>query len=221
MVSRVDKSNYEALPLAEKMDVVPPLENPPKHRGKRMVRRFTQWALLFALWVAFSGVFLIEFIVVGMITAAVAVALSERLFAGTHEGLFSSAPARAPWFVGVTARLLLYIPWLFYQIIVSNIHVAYLVLHPRLSIDPTLVEFSSTLTSESAQVLLAQSITLTPGTVTVDASGGKFLIHCLSRKTRQGIEDGDIQTKVAKVFGEPWVEIVAVTDIEAPGQVPL
>ena len=162
-----------------------------------------------------------EFIVLGAITAAIGVALSERLFTGTHEGLFSSAPMKVTWFVAVTVRLLLYIPWLSYQIIASNLHVVYLVLHPRMPIDPSLVEFDTTLTSESAQVLLAQSITLTPGTVTVDASNGRFLIHCLSRTTRLGIENGDIQTKVAKVFGEPWVERVTVTDIEAPGQVTL
>ena len=184
------------------------------------MRRLTQWLLLFALWLALSGVFLTEFVVIGAISAIIAVALSERLFHGTHEGFFSSAPSKPLWFVGVAARLLLYIPWISYQIVSSNLHVVYLVLHPRMPISPTLVEFDTTLTSETAQVILAQSITLTPGTVTVDASNGKFLIHCLSRKTRQGIEDGDIQTKVAKIFREPWVEIVPITDIETPGQVP-
>ncbi len=177
--------------------------------------------LLFGLWVAFSGVFLTEFIVIGAITAVIAIAVSERMFVGTHEGVFSAAPPRVVWFARVVLRLLLYVPWLAYQIVFANFYVVYLVLHPRMPIEPSLVEFDTTLTSEAAQVLLAQSITLTPGTVTVDASGGRFLVHCLSRKTRQGIEDGDIQTKVAKVFGEPWVDKVNVTDIEAPGQVPL
>ena len=64
-------------------------------------------------------------------------------------------------------RFLLYLPWLAYQILASNIYVAYLVLHPRMPIDPSLVEFETSLQSERALVLLAQSITLTPGTVTV------------------------------------------------------
>jgi multicomponent Na+:H+ antiporter subunit E len=199
---------------------VPP-QHTPINRGKRMVRRLTQWVLLFGLWLALSGVFLGEFMVIGAITAAIAVGLSERLFQGTHEGFFSSAPPKPFWFVTVIARLVLYIPWLSLQVIFSNLHVVLLVLNPRMPIDPTLVGFDTTLTSESAQVVLAQSITLTPGTVTVDASNGRFLIHCLSRKTRQGIADGDIQTKVAKVFSEPWVEEVTLTDIVAPGQVPL
>lgn len=199
---------------------VPP-EHTPRNRTKRTARRLTQWVLFFGLWVALSGVFLDEFLVIGAITAVLAVGLSERLFQGTHEGAFSAAPPRVFWYFGVTARHLLYVPWLAYQILIANVYVVYLIMHPRMPIDPSLVEFDTTLTSEAAQVTLAQSITLTPGTVTVDASDGKFLIHCLSRKTRQGIADGDIQTKVAKVFGEPWVEKVTVVDIEASEQVPL
>lgn len=199
---------------------VPPDQATP-HRGKRIARRLTQGGLLFGLWVAFSGVFLAEFLVIGLVAAVAAIAMSERLFGGTHEGLFSPAPPRFLWFALVALRVLLYVPWLAGQILVSNLHVVYLVLHPRMPIDPSLVEFDTTLTSEVAQVVLAQSITLTPGTVTVDASNGKFLVHCLSRTTRQGIADGVIQTRVAKLFGEPWVDEVVLTDIETPGQVPL
>jgi multicomponent Na+:H+ antiporter subunit E len=108
-----------------------------------------------------------------------------------------------------------------WQIVLSNLHVVYLVLHPRMPIHPTLVEFQTTLVSERAQVTLAQSITLTPGTVTVDAFNGTFLIHCLSDTTRQGIADGVLQKKIAQVFGEPWEDKVELKDIVTPEQVPM
>jgi multicomponent Na+:H+ antiporter subunit E len=192
----------------------------PYGRWKLAARWLTQWIVLFALWMALSGVLVAEFMIIGGISAVGAIVVSERLFHGSHEGKYASAPNSVKWYAITVLRFMVYIPWLSYQIIVSNFYVAYLVLHPKLSVEPTLVEFKTTLVSERAQVTLAQSITLTPGTVTVDASDGNFLIHCLSRTTRQGIEDGILQKRVAQVFGEPWVDHVEVTDIESPNQVP-
>jgi multicomponent Na+:H+ antiporter subunit E len=188
---------------------------------KRTARRATQWALLFALWIALSGVMVLEFLILGALSAAVGVVFSERLFSGTHEGWFAPAPSSFGWYVRTTLRFALYIPWLSWQIVLSNLHVVYLVLHPRMPIHPTLVEFQTTLVSERAQVTLAQSITLTPGTVTVDAFNGTFLIHCLSDTTRQGIADGVLQKKIAQVFGEPWEDKVELKDIVTPEQVPM
>ena len=114
---------------------------------------------------------------------------------------------------------MLYAPWLLWEIALANLHVAYLVLHPRLPVDPILVEFETSLHSESAQVLLAQSITLTPGTVTVDVSDGRFIVHCLSAKSTQGMEDGVIQRKVAGIFSEPAPESVRLADVTTVEQV--
>jgi multicomponent Na+:H+ antiporter subunit E len=199
---------------------VPPQSNP-RGTWKLAARLLTQWVMLFGLWMALSGVVVAEFMIIGGLSAAAAIAVSEFLFHGSHEGKFASAPSSVTWYVRTAIKFLIYHPWLIKEIVISNFHVAYLVLHPKMPIDPTLIEFDTTLVSERAQVMLAQSITLTPGTVTVDASDGKFLIHCLSRTTRQGIEDGILQKRVAQVFDEPWVEHVQVTDIESPTQVPL
>jgi multicomponent Na+:H+ antiporter subunit E len=195
-------------------------QSDPYGRWKIAARWLTQWIVLFALWMALSGVLVAEFMIIGGLSAVGAIVLSELLFRGSHEGKYASAPSSVKWYAMTVLRFMGYVPWLAYQIIVSNFHVAYLVLHPKMPIEPALVEFTTTLLSERAQVTLAQSITLTPGTVTVDASDGKFLIHCLSRTTRQGIEDGILQKRVALVFGEPWVDHVELTDIESANQVP-
>ena len=188
---------------------------------KHTARRAAQWLLLFGLWVALSGQTGVEFLVIGAVAAVAAIAFSELLFRGSHEGLFAPSPAQVSWYARTTLRFFLYLPWLAYQIVVSNIHVAYLVLHPRLPIDPSLVEFGTTLRSEAGQVVLAQSITLTPGTVTVDASNGRFLVHCLSRRTRAGLAEGTLQRRIASVFEEPRAPRIELTDVERPGQVPL
>lgn len=193
----------------------------PSSPWKRPVRVAIQGAALFGLWIAFSGDFSIEFLAWGGIATVVAISFSELLFRGTHEHTFTALPTRFGWYVRTAVRFLLYHPWMAYQITAASIHVAYLVLHPRIPIEPALVEFETSLVSEPAHVLLAQSITLTPGTVTVDAFEGTLLVHCLSRLTREQLAQGSIQRRVAGVFAEPAAERVELTDVLRPGQVPL
>ncbi|MCY4581815.1 MAG: Na+/H+ antiporter subunit E [Chloroflexi bacterium] len=187
------------------------------------IRQTLRWTVqtlgLFAVWFAFSGHTEIEFLVVGAFVAVFGTALTHWLFAGDQEPRFRHVPYPFLWFVRGFFRSSLYLPWLLWEIALSNLHVAYLVLHPRLPVEPNLVEFETSLRSESAQVLLAQSITLTPGTVTVDVSGERFMVHCLSAKSRQGMEDGGIQRKVAGIFGEPAPDRVQLTDVVTVEQV--
>ena len=196
-------------------------EQTPSSPWRRPIRLIVQGAALFGLWVAFSGDFSPEFLAWGVIAAAVAVTFSELLFRGTHEHAFPAVPSRFAWRARTMARFLLYLPWMAYQITVASLHVAYLVLHPRIPIDPALVEFKTSWVSEPAHVLLAQSISLTPGTVTVDAFKGTLLVHSLSRVTREGLASGSIQRRVAGVFAEPAAERVELTEVLRPGQVPL
>ncbi|MDE2836166.1 MAG: Na+/H+ antiporter subunit E [Chloroflexota bacterium] len=187
------------------------------------IRQTLRWTVqtlaLFAVWFAFSGHTEIEFLVVGAVVAVLGTALTHWLFAGDQDPRFMHVPYPFLWFVRGFFRSLLYIPWLLWEILVSNLHVAYLVLHPRLPVEPNLVGFDTSLQSETAQVLLAQSITLTPGTVTVDVTDGRFIVHCLSNKSRQGMEEGSIQRKVAGIFGESAPDRVRLTDVVRVEQV--
>ena len=187
------------------------------------LRQTFRWTIqtlaLFAVWLAFSGHTEIEFLIMGAVAAVAGTALTHWLFVGDQEARFRHKPYPPSWFIPATFRAILYAPWLLWEIALSNIHVAYLVLHPRLPVEPSLVEFETSLQSETAQVLLAQSITLTPGTVTVDVSNGMFMVHCLSAKSRQGMEDGSIQRKVAGIFAEEAPDSVQLTDVVAVEQV--
>ena len=183
------------------------------------IRQTLRWTVqtlaLFGVWFAFSGHTEIEFVVTGAVVAVAGTALTHWLFAGDQELRFRHVPYPFGWFVRGFLRSILYTLWLLWEIALSNLHVAYLVLHPRLPVEPSLVEFETSLHSESAQVLLAQSITLTPGTVTMDVSDGRFIVHCLSVRSRQGMEEGSIQRKVAGIFSETAPHSVQLTDVVA------
>lgn len=102
----------------------------------------------------------------------------------------------------IAGRFFLYVPWLFYQVVLSNFHVARLVLSPRLPIDPKLIRYKTKLESDTSMVTLANSITLTPGTITIAIENGEFVVHALSRKVADDLNAGDMEDKVAHIFME-------------------
>lgn len=103
-------------------------------------------------------------------------------------------------------RFFAYPFWLIWQVLLANVRVAYLVLHPKVPVDPALVRFSPGIHSRLAQVVLGNSITLTPGTVTLGLSQGDFVVHALTEPLASGLLVGDMQRRVAAVFGEDLVD---------------
>ena len=101
-------------------------------------------------------------------------------------------------------RFLNYCPWLILEIIKANFHLLYLAFHPRMKslIDPHIITFKTNLKSDIAITTLANSITLTPGTITVTADrDGFFSVHAIDRESAEALP-GIMLEKVAKVFGE-------------------
>ncbi len=92
-------------------------------------------------------------------------------------------------------------PWLLYQVVVANLHVVYLILTPS-QIHPQIVRFRTTLTSELARTTLGNSITLTPGTVTLDVEDDEFVVHALSDKVARDLLSGAMEQRVARIFRE-------------------
>lgn len=99
-------------------------------------------------------------------------------------------------------RFFQYIPWLLYQIVLANLHVASLVLNPKMPIDPKIVRFKTKLKKDISLVTFANSITLTPGTITAEISEGEYYVHALSKKTADDLLSGEMENKVAHVFME-------------------
>jgi multicomponent Na+:H+ antiporter subunit E len=151
--------------------------------------------LMFGLWIVLSGKFEPILLVLGLVASGLVTALSARLFfPEPNIGRFFSS--------GI--KLMLYVPWLLYQIFLANLHVLYLVFHPRMMelIDPHIVFFRTKLTKDFSIVTMANSITLTPGTITVTADlDGRFRVHAIDRQSSEALP-GEMQNKVSSVFGE-------------------
>jgi multicomponent Na+:H+ antiporter subunit E len=103
--------------------------------------------------------------------------------------------------------------WLLKEVAVANVQIAKLILDPRLPIDPVVVRFDSRLEASLAQVLLANSITLTPGTFTIDVRDGVFTVHALTTDGASATALGAMRGRVAEVFGEGEASTVPVLDV--------
>lgn len=99
---------------------------------------------------------------------------------------------RIPW----------YLIWMLYQIWLSNIHILRLALSPNElpEVEPKLVRIKTNLKTDFGKWMLANSITLTPGTITIDIKDDELLIHSISSLTTEGVEGDDMERKIAAIF---------------------
>lgn len=102
--------------------------------------------------------------------------------------------------VFTTARWLIYLPFLMWEIVKANLHVVYIIFHPRLPIEPRIVELQPALWHGLPVTTLANSITLTPGTLTIDVRRRRFYVHCLTKSSREGLLSGTLERAVRFVF---------------------
>lgn len=116
----------------------------------------------------------------------------------------------------VTLRTVTFVAWLLTRVVVACVVVARAVLDPRLPIDPRSLRFRTELRSPLARTLLAHSITLTPGTVTVEANGDELTVHAMFPNAADGLVSGELQTRIARVFLEPSQDAPEVTWVTGP-----
>ena len=102
----------------------------------------------------------------------------------------------------MAGRAILYVPWLLLAIFRSNIDVASRILNPRLPVSPTLIRTRATQKTALGKVIYANSITLTPGTVSVDVEDDVVLVHALSRESAEELADGEMDRRVTALEGE-------------------
>ena len=150
--------------------------------------------LMFITWIVLSGNFSGLLIGLGLISSA----LVAWFF---HDLLF---PSITPGHIGIFAKFSAYIPWLLWEIIKANFHLLFIVFHPRMKdlIDPHIVTFKTDLKSDLAITTLANSITLTPGTITVNAvKEGMFRVHAIDKQSADALP-GAMLEKTADIYGE-------------------
>jgi multicomponent Na+:H+ antiporter subunit E len=148
---------------------------------------------MFIFWILLSGEFTFILITSGVVASLIVAYLSHDIFVGKADLKTE---------IGRVFKFIVYIPWLLWEIILANVEIAYLVLNPKPLIDPQLVHFKNDLKTDLGIVTLAHSITLTPGTVTVEANREEFIIHAIWQKSAEGIIGGEMQRKVKKIEGE-------------------
>lgn len=150
-----------------------------------------------AMWLIFSGRFDALHISFGVISVAVVLGLNRRLARNPH---FSMPGERSEPIL--LRRLPGYLLWLIWEIILANLQVAYLILHPKMPVNPRLLSFDTHEPTAAAKVILGNSITLTPGTLTIDIKGDRFVVHSLVPSSAESLTDGTMQTRVARLFSK-------------------
>jgi multicomponent Na+:H+ antiporter subunit E len=161
-----------------------------------------RFVVLFAFWLILSGKLDAEYLTFGAVAAALVTFVTKDLF-GAAQSQRVKKTAGGASFATKGWRLFCYFAWLLCSIVAANFQVAYLVLHPRLPIQPGLLRFGTRLRSRVGQVMLANSITLTPGTITVELTDGNYLIHALVPEAALSLLEAKMQSKLETIFGEP------------------
>ena len=153
------------------------------------------WIILFVVWLAFTSTFATAELITGLVLSLVVAILSFRFFTTKGIGIFK--PKKIMY-------LIQYFFVFVWALIKANFHVAKIVLSPNLPIKPGIVEFESKLTSDFAKMVLANSITLTPGTFTVDIVENRFYVHWLEVITT---DEENVYKEIAESFEKILLKI--------------
>ena len=145
--------------------------------------------LLVAAWLLWSGLYKPLLLGLGAFSCLLVLYLSHRM------GLQDSDLFRGT----LSLRLFRYWAWLAKEIVKSSLQVTRVVMHPKLPVSPTVVEFDATTTHPVDQAILGNSITLTPGTLTLQIRDGHFVVHALTKAGAQDIVNGDMDRRVAEL----------------------
>lgn len=167
------------------------VEMPERRYGRRS--RIIWGLLLLGSWLLFSGHYDVFHISAGVLSVAFVLTLNDSLFKARLYSGDVHRPIRLLALAG-------YLPWLLKEIVVAALQVARIVLTPRMPLDPSLVEFHADLPNAAAQTVLANSITLTPGTVTIDITHGVFLVHSITDSSSVSLVEGVMPQRVVRLF---------------------
>ena len=145
-------------------------------------------ALVWWLWSGHSDTLLLS---LGAASVLLVVLRSRRMRICDQE----AAPLELP------LRLIPYVPWLFWEIVKANLDVAARILNPALPIEPNVIKVRAGQRGDVGRVIYANSITLTPGTVSVETEGDEITVHALTRGAAEGVESGEMDRRVSRLEG--------------------
>jgi len=156
-----------------------------------VLRLISAFIALYLFWLVLSGYFTFFLMSAGAVCAVAVVWFARRMDVIDAEG----HPVQLGW------RIVAYWIWLSKEIVKSAWDVSRIIVNPRLPISPTLVTFRPSQKTTVGLVIHANSITLTPGTITIDAGKDEFLVHALTRSGAEGVTTGDMDRRVSDCEG--------------------
>ena len=156
-----------------------------------MLRLVSAFFALYLFWLVLSGYFTAFLMSAGAACAMAVVWFARRMDVIDAEG----HPVQLGW------RIVAYWVWLSKEIVKSAWDVSRIIVNPRLPISPTLITFRPSQKTTVGLVIHANSITLTPGTITIEAGPGEFLVHALTRAGAEGVTTGDMDRRVSACEG--------------------
>ena len=147
--------------------------------------------LFFLLWVIFNGNFTLEIGIFGIV-------ISGAIFAFCCRFMDFNMKKE----IKVYKNLFLFVRYVFLlvkEIAKATFGVIHMILNQREEIEPALVTFHSDLKTATGKALLANAITLTPGTITVTLEGDRYMVHCLDESLAEGMNDSDFVEYIKKL----------------------
>ena len=156
-----------------------------------MARSIGLGIALFVLWLLLSGIYTPLLIILGICSSALVAWIAHRMNVTDHEGF----PIHFTW------KAITYWPWLFWEIIKANIAVSRVILKKEFSIQPTLLRIPANQKSELGQVTYANSITLTPGTVSIAVGEGMIDVHALTQEAADDLKTGRMNERACRLEG--------------------
>ncbi len=163
-----------------------------KRRTKPSLYTALFFALIFLIWVVLSGYVDLFHLSLGLLCCALVTWMSSDLLFADR-----TAPLRSR--IVQSGRLLSYTSWLLWQIVLANLKLLRLAFGPRERWRPQIVRYECGLETDFEKYLLANSITLTPGTVTIKILGNTYYIHAINDEAAAGL-DGEMERRIAHIF---------------------
>ena len=138
------------------------------------------YILYFILWVIFNGNITLEICLFGLVIAAVIFAFTCRFM---DYGIAKEKKLYMRSF-----KFFRYVCVLVKEIVKANFAVIHMILSEKEEVEPALVDFEADMKTTTGKALLANAITLTPGTITVSLEGSKYTVHCLDESLAEGMD---------------------------------
>jgi multicomponent Na+:H+ antiporter subunit E len=161
-------------------------------QGYLFRRKVLLASLLFLFWIILTAALVMYELVLGAICSALVAVISFSILAHTLDRRITPK---------VLLRFPLYALAMVWEISKANIDVALIIINPKLPIDPRIIEYKTYLPDDLPRTVFADSITLTPGTVTVELDEERLYVHCLAPHHEEGLREGRLEHLVAWLFG--------------------